>query len=167
MDACTLRSYAWRVQSMTIRRAVAHDAQRLTSLIRPSSAYQGRYASIVSGYRVTAEYIAQHRVFVAVDASDQILGFYALVLEPPELDLAFVADEAQGLGIGRHLIGHMAVQAREAGAASVRVVAHPPAEKFYLRMGAKRVGTVAPSPPKVAWERPDLQLTIPTAKRES
>ncbi|WP_310723605.1 GNAT family N-acetyltransferase [Streptomyces sp. N2A] len=149
------------MQSTTIRRAVAQDAQRLTSLIQQSSAYQGRYASIISGYRVTAEYLARHRVFVAVDASDQILGFYSLVLEPSELDLAFVADHAQGLGIGRHLIGHMVGQAEEAGLTSVRVVAHPPAEKFYRRMGAKRVGTVAPSPPKIAWERPELQFAIP------
>ncbi|MEU0009525.1 GNAT family N-acetyltransferase [Streptomyces sp. NPDC006314] len=150
------------MQSTTIRRAIAQDAQRLTSLIQQSSAYQGQYASIISGYRVTAEYIARHGVFVAVDASDQILGFYSLVLEPSELDLAFVSDEAQGLGIGRHLVEHMIVQAGEAGLTSVRVVAHPPAEEFYRRMGAKRVGTVAPSPPKVAWERPELQFTIPT-----
>ncbi|MFF9819609.1 GNAT family N-acetyltransferase [Streptomyces sp. NPDC014006] len=151
------------MQSTTIRRAVAQDAQRLTSLIQQSRAYQGQYASIISGYRVTAEYIARHGVFVAVDASDRILGFYSLVLEPSELDLAFVSDEAQGLGIGRHLVEHMIVQAGEAGLTSVRVVAHPPAEVFYRRMGAKRVGTVAPSPPKVAWERPELQFTIPTA----
>ncbi|POX42440.1 GNAT family N-acetyltransferase [Streptomyces sp. Ru73] len=153
------------MQPTTIRRAVAQDAQRLTSLIQQSSAYRGRYASIISGYRVTAEYVARHRVFVAVDASDQIRGFYSLVLEPPELDLAFVADEAQGLGVGRHLIGHMAGQAAEAGVTSVRVVAHPPAEKFYLRMGAQRVGAVAPSPPKVAWERPELRFTIPPEPR--
>ncbi|WP_030411014.1 GNAT family N-acetyltransferase [Streptomyces sp. NRRL S-1448] len=150
------------MQTTTIRRAIAQDAECLTSLIQQSSAYQGQYASIISGYRVTAEYIAWHQVFVAVDASDQILGFYSLVLEPPELDLAFVADEAQGLGIGRQLVGHMVGQAGQAGLASVRVVAHPPAEKFYRRLGAKRVGTVAPSPPKVAWERPELQFAIPT-----
>jgi GNAT superfamily N-acetyltransferase len=147
------------MQSMTIRRAVVQDAERLTTLIQESGAYRGKYASIISGYRVTADYIARHRVFAAVDAVGRLLGFYALVLEPPELDLVFVADGAQGKGVGRFLIEHMIGQAREAGLTDVRVVSHPPAEEFYRRLGAERVGTVAPSPPKVAWERPELRFT--------
>lgn len=149
------------MQSTTIRRAVAKDAERLTSLIQQSSAYQGRYVSIISGYRVTADCIVRHQVFAAVNASGQILGFYSLVFEPPELDLAFVADEAQGLDIGRLLLEHMIGEARRAGLTSVRVVSHPPAEQFYRRLGAKRVGTVAPSQPKIAGERPELQFTVP------
>ncbi|MFJ5266726.1 GNAT family N-acetyltransferase [Streptomyces sp. NPDC088387] len=147
------------MQSMTIRRAVAPDAEHLTTLIQESSAYRGEYASIISGYKVTADYIARHRVFVAADAVDRLLGFDALVVEPPELDLAFVADSAQGTGIGRLLIEHMLGQARQVGLTDVRVVSHPPAEEFYRRLGAERVGTVAPSPPKVAWERPELRFT--------
>ncbi|MEU9719660.1 GNAT family N-acetyltransferase [Streptomyces sp. NPDC047976] len=150
------------MQSITIRRAVAQDAERLTQLIQQSSAYRGRYASIISGYRLTPEYVTRHRVFAAVDATTgRTAGFYSLVLDPPELDLAFVADEAQGLGVGRLLIGHMLGQAAEAGLTGVRVVSHPPAERFYRRMGAQRVGTVAPVPPKVSWERPELRFTVP------
>ncbi|MBO0654513.1 GNAT family N-acetyltransferase [Streptomyces triculaminicus] len=146
------------MQSITIKRAAAQDAERLTALVQESGAYEGKYASIISGYRVTADYIAQHGVFVAVDTVERLLGFYALVLEPPELDLAFVADDAQGRGVGRLLIEHMIGQAREAGLADVRVVSHPPAEEFYRRLGAERVGMVAPAPPKVAWERPELRF---------
>ncbi|MEI5103452.1 GNAT family N-acetyltransferase [Streptomyces sp. PmtG] len=148
------------MRSAMIRRAAAPDAEHLTALMRRSSAYQGAYASMVSDYQVTAGYLARHRVFVAVDAGDRPLGFYALVVEPPELDLAFVADEAQGTGIGRLLMEHMLGEARAAGLASVRVVSHPPAEAFYRRLGGERVGTVAPSPPKVPWERPELRFTL-------
>ncbi|CAM5233536.1 hypothetical protein SALBM217S_06257 [Streptomyces griseoloalbus] len=84
---------------VTIRRAVARDAKRLTRLVRGSGAYAGMYASAVAGYRVGPGYIESHRTYVAVGADehgDRILGFYALVLAPPELDLLFVADEAQG-----------------------------------------------------------------------
>ncbi|MBQ0866961.1 GNAT family N-acetyltransferase [Streptomyces sp. RK75] len=147
------------MESMAIRRAVASDAEHLTTLIHDSSAYRGGYASIISGYRVTADYIARHRVFVAVDAVGRLLGLYALVVEPPELDLAFVADSAQGTGIGRLLIEHMIDQARQVGLTDVRVVSHPPAEEFYRHLGAERVGTITPSPPKVAWERPELRFT--------
>ncbi|WP_435862322.1 GNAT family N-acetyltransferase [Streptomyces lavendulae] len=62
------------------------------------------------------------------------------MLEPAELDLAFVSDEAQGTGVGRLLMEHMLGQARRAGLTDVRVVSNPPAERFYLRMGAERVG---------------------------
>lgn len=144
-----------------IRRAVEQDAERLTELVQVSGAYRGDCASIISGYRVTADYIARHRVFAAVDAGGRLLGFYALVLDSPELDLIFVADDAQGMGIGRLLVEHMIGQAGDAGLGDVRVVSHPPAEKFYRRLGAERVGTVVPSPPNVAWERPDLRFTIP------
>ncbi|GAA2196071.1 MULTISPECIES: GNAT family N-acetyltransferase [Streptomyces] len=146
-----------------VRRADAQDAERLTALIHASGAYQGAYASIIDGYRVDAAYIARHTVFLSEDPGGRLLGFYSLMpdLDPPELDLAFVADDAQGRGIGRLLIDHMIRQAREAGARGVRVVSHPPAEGFYRRMGAERVGTVGPALPKVTWERPDLWFTVP------
>ncbi|MCX4573532.1 GNAT family N-acetyltransferase [Streptomyces sp. NBC_01571] len=147
------------MQSTTIKRAVAQDADRPTGLVQDSGAYRGPYASIIPGYRVTADYIARHQVFVAIDEVGRLQGFYALVLESPELDLAFVADDVQGRGVGRLLIEHMLGQARAAGLRGVGVVSHPPAVAFYRRLGAVRVGTVAPAPPKVDWERPDLRFT--------
>lgn len=148
------------MQSMTIRRATAQDAARLSSMVQTSGAYRGMYAPMVAGYRVTPEYIRRHEVFAAVDGADRLLGFYALILRPAELDLAFVADEAQGAGIGRSLLDHMLDRARAAGLTEVRVVSHPPAERFYRRMGAERVGTAPPVPPKVTWERPELRFTV-------
>ncbi|MFD9409675.1 GNAT family N-acetyltransferase [Streptomyces sp. NPDC059989] len=148
------------MQSITIRRATGQDADGLTALMQESDAYRGQYATVIADYRVTAGYIDRHQVFAAVDTTDRILGFYALVLEPAELDLAFVSDEAQGAGVGRLLVEHMIDQARGAGLDYVRVVSHPPAEQFYRRLGAERVGSVPPSPPKVTWERPELRFVI-------
>jgi hypothetical protein len=42
-------------QPITIRRAVARDAKRLTRLVRGSGAYEGKYAAAVAGYRVGPE----------------------------------------------------------------------------------------------------------------
>lgn len=149
---------------ITVRRATASDAKRLTRLVRGSRAYEGPYAAMVEGYRVGAAYIETHRVFVAVDrADDRVLGFYALILAPPELDLMFVADDAQGLGIGRLLVAHMRTEARAAGLGSVRVVSHPPAEGFYRSVGALRTGTEPARPPAVAWDRPLFEFPIPPA----
>lgn len=149
-----------RETDVTIRRATGRDAQRLTALVRGSRAYLGKYAPMVAGYRVGADYIAAHRVFLAADPADRLLGFYALLVEEGELDLMFVADRAQGLGIGRRLAEHMKAEARARGLASVRVVSHPPSEGFYRSVGAQRVGTCPAAPPAVAWDRPELAFTL-------
>ncbi|MEU9099884.1 GNAT family N-acetyltransferase [Streptomyces sp. NPDC048361] len=142
-----------------VRRAVARDAKRLTRLVRTSRAYEGPYAPMIAGYRVGPDYIEAHQVFVALGPDDRVLGFYALILSPPELDLMFVADAAQGLGVGRLLIAHLKREARAAGIDSVRIVSHPPAEGFYLGVGARRTGTVQARPPAVMWDRPELELS--------
>ncbi|WP_236710676.1 GNAT family N-acetyltransferase [Streptomyces sp. 150FB] len=144
--------------TMTIRRATARDAKRLTRLVRASSAYEGPYAPMIAGYRVGPDYIETHQVFLAVDPGNRVLGFYALVLDPPELDLLFVADDLQGCGIGRLLVAHMTDRARAAGVDGVRVVSHPPAEGFYRSVGARYTGTDAAHPPAVMWDRPEFVL---------
>ncbi|MFG2427609.1 GNAT family N-acetyltransferase [Streptomyces sp. NPDC048590] len=141
-----------------VRRAVARDARRLTRLVTSSRAYEGPYAPMVAGYKVGPDYIEAHEVHVAVDGDGRVLGFYSLILSPPELDLMFVADDVQGRGIGRLLVSHLREEARGAGLAFVRVVAHPPAEGFYRSMGAERTGTVEARPPAVMWDRPELVL---------
>ncbi|MFJ6570667.1 GNAT family N-acetyltransferase [Streptomyces sp. NPDC091292] len=152
---------------ITIRRAVARDAKRLTRLVRGSGAYAGKYAAAVAGYRVGPDYIEAHRAFVAVGAGGgegegRVIGFYSLVLAPPELDLLFVADEAQGRGIGRLLVGHMQSEARAAGVDRVKVVSHLPAEDFYHRVGAVRNGIARANPPAVPWDRPTFEFRIPS-----
>jgi GNAT superfamily N-acetyltransferase len=149
------------MDKIEISRANPAQAGDLTALMHASSAYQGEYSSILDGYTVTPEYIERNPTFTAM-TSDELLGFYALLTEPPELDILFVSDDAQGLGIGARLITHMLAEAREREIKSVRVVSHPPAAPFYIRMGARRTGTVPPNPPKVRWERPELRFDVPT-----
>ncbi|MFD8641741.1 GNAT family N-acetyltransferase [Streptomyces zaomyceticus] len=147
------------MSEFTVRRATADDSKRLTRLVRTSRAYRGDYAAMVEGYQVGGAYIEHHPVFVAVDGDDRVLGFYALLVDDAELDLAFVADSAQGRGIGRLLMEHMTRQAGAAGLRTVRVVAHPPAEEFYLRTGAVRTGTVPPTG-HIHWDRPELRYDV-------
>lgn len=148
---------------VSVRRATAADAARLTRLVRRSRAYEGHYAAMVAGYRVGPDYIETHEVHAAVAADGRVVGFYALVVEQSELDLMFVADDAQGLGVGRTLVAHMRETARAAGIGRVRVVSHPPAEGFYLSVGAERVGTVPAAPPAVLWDRPELEFPVADA----
>ena len=143
-----------------IRRAEPGEANALTDLMHASSAYSGAYASIIDGYGISPQQIERDYVYVAEDVAIGISGFYSLTLETePELDLMFVADSAQGSGIGRELFGHMRSVAAQLNLTTVKIVSHPPSVGFYQRMGAFRVGTKPPTL-KARWERPILHLPI-------
>ncbi|SDM19500.1 GNAT family N-acetyltransferase [Allokutzneria albata] len=148
------------MREMRIRPARAADAGAITELVHASSAYQGGYASILDGYEVTGAQVEATVTFLAEDDAGDVVGCYSLVPGDAELDLLFVADAAQGTGLGARLVRHMLERARELGLTSVRVVSHPPAEGFYRRTGAVRVGTVPAKPPKVPYERPELRWNL-------
>ncbi|WP_030991444.1 hypothetical protein [Streptomyces sp. NRRL WC-3744] len=95
-------------QPITIRRAVARDAKRLTRLVRGSGAYAGKYAAAVAGL----------------------------------------------------LVAHMQSEARAAGLDRVKVVSHLPAQDFYHRVGAVRIGTALANPPAVPWDRPEFEFRV-------
>ncbi|QIQ07310.1 GNAT family N-acetyltransferase [Streptomyces liangshanensis] len=123
---------------------------------------------MIAGYRIGPDYIEAHEVFVAEEAGEagkpgtpgRVLGFYALLLTAAELDLMFVADDAQGRGVGRLLVAHLTDRARGAGLSAVRIVSHPPSEGFYLSVGARRTGTEYARPPAVMWDRPEMILPV-------
>lgn len=145
---------------MDIRPAAATDAAALTALMHASTAYRGRYAAILEGYAIDAAQIGRDRIHVAEDRGE-LLGFYSLVVDADdaELDLMFTADAAQGRGVGRRLFEHMRALAESLGASHVRIVAHPPAEGFYRRMGARVTG-LQPPRGRVGWVRPVLMLDL-------
>jgi GNAT superfamily N-acetyltransferase len=145
---------------MMIRRAALSDATALTRLMQESSAYQGAYRAILDGYVVSERQIRASQVYLAEQGS-VVLGFYRLVLTAAEgeLDLMFVADEAQGQGVGGALFRHMQEVARALHCRRVLIVSHPPAEAFYLRMGAVRIATRLPDA-RVTWPRPVLVLEL-------
>ena len=155
------------VMQAVIRRAIAPDLAALNELMRQSSAYRGKYSAILEGYSVTPEQLATDDVYVLEEAR-KILGFYSLIniASSPELDLMFVADESQGKQIGATLFAHMKQKAVSLGANEVKIVSHPPAEAFYVRMGAEKVGVKAPSG-RVTWERPILLLRVAWTGRSS
>jgi GNAT superfamily N-acetyltransferase len=145
--------------AMILRRALPVDAAALTALMHGSAAYRGDYAAILDGYAVTADQVERDLIFVA-EADGRMFGFYSLALgDDPELDLMFVADAAQGSGLGRRLFDHMRRMAADRGVESVTIVSHPPSVGFYRSMGAVPVG-VKPAGGKATWDRPVLRLAI-------
>ncbi|MDX2235735.1 MAG: GNAT family N-acetyltransferase [Hyphomonadaceae bacterium] len=144
---------------MIIRRAQAADAAALNAIVQGSESHKGVYAPMLDGYEITAEQIARDQIHVA-DEGGAVLGFYSLMLgDTPELDLLFVDDAAQGRGLGRQLMAHMAQVAAQNGVTAVKIVSHPPAADFYRGLGAIDVGYAYPMG-RVTWVRPILTLPI-------
>lgn len=144
--------------AVNIRRASACDTAAMDALMQASGAYHGRYGAILNGYKLTALQIERDWVYVA-EEHEKLIGFYSFIANAPEpeLDLLFVSDGAQGRGIGSALVLHLKELAASAGIRAIRIVSHPPALDFYLRMGATIVGC-SPAHGRVTWDRPVLAL---------
>lgn len=127
--------------------------------MRSASAYHGEYAPMLQGYAMTADQFERDLVVMA-EANGQAQGFYSLITEgEPELDLMFVAEQTQGTGLGARLFRHMAEAAQQRGLDAVKIIANPPAEGFYLRMGAERIATKRPRG-RITWAQPILYLRL-------
>lgn len=155
--------------AFAIRRAGPRDLDALNAVTQASSAYDGPYRAILDGYGITHDQL-QRDLFRLAERSedggqggDAIQGYYSLTRidngMTGELDLMFVADRAQGSGLGRMLFADMVRTARLAGLRAVRIVSHPPSVGFYERMGARRVGEMGRRG-RVTWNRPILELTL-------
>ncbi len=146
-------------EAFSIRAAAPADLRAMNALMHGSQAYRGEYYRIIEDYFLTEDTLAHNAVFVA-ERDGALLGFYSLVVEDEaDLDLMFVSDAAQGMGVGRGLFEHMKAHVRERGFGMVSIGAHPPAVGFYERMGAVRCGVADPLP-HVSWERPLLKLNV-------
>jgi GNAT superfamily N-acetyltransferase len=80
--------------------------------------------------------------FVAVDGD--ICGFYSLKARASklELDLLFVEPALIRRGVGAQLLAHARAEARALGYDRLIIESDPGAEPFYLRAGARRIGTI-------------------------
>lgn len=144
-----------------IRRATSNDSERATEIARSAKAHWGYPAEWLAAWRddlaITAEDIEKYRTFVA-SIDDQIVG--VCQLQEGEigamLEHVWVDPRVHGKGVGRALVEHARAQAKGV----VAVVADPNAERFYIKLGAKRVAQVnAPMPgaperklPLLEWE---------------
>lgn len=150
--------------------AIAEETAELTAMVRTSSAYTGEYRVMVANQTIDAAYIRAHLTRVARGPDGEILGFASLQVPgrggpgEGELDFMFVADDAQGLGIGRLLIEDVVAQAERQGLRTVHIVSHPPSAGFYRRCGARDVAVIEPYG-RIGWSRPHLvlDLTAPAA----
>lgn len=131
-----------------LRPGRADDAPALSALALRSKGHWGYDASFLEACRdeltLSADQVEMLRVVVA-EIGSAVAGFVALAGKPPLGDLGhlFVDPPLIGRGVGRCLFGAGVEAARAEGFEAFTVDADPGAEAFYLRMGAKRIGTSA------------------------
>lgn len=121
-------------------------AAALSSVARQSKGYWGYPARWIALWRpvltITPQFVSDHPVFVALD-DGTIAGFYALDVDGSSgsLEHLWVLPQAIGRGVGRALWDHAMKELAGQGVRTLEITADPNAEGFYLRMGARRVGT--------------------------
>lgn len=134
--------------SLKIRRAHAHEAERLTRLAVRSKAHWGYSQGFLDACRTELTVDASRfgssdsECFVAT-GDDSIYGFYVLERVSAsvyELDALFVAPEVIGEGVGRQLVEHAAALLGERGVARMIIQGDPHATGFYVSLGAQQVG---------------------------
>ncbi len=146
-----------------LRDARPSDCPTLTNIVRTSSAYAGPYRVMVAPLAIDVAYLTANPARVCVDDRDRAVGFASLLLPgrgaagEAELDYMFVDDPWQRRGIGRALMSDVIAISQRLGIARIHIVSHPPAEPFYLSVGAVRVGEVAPTG-RITWPRPLLRI---------
>ena len=135
---------------MDIRAAREDEAERLSDLALRSKAVWGYDEAFLQRCRpvlsVDPGYLRTHPVFVA-ERTGSVVGFASLRpcrrKEDVELDLLFVEPDSMGTGVGRALLARALGRAAASGYARMIVQSDPFAEPFYLRHGARRIGSVA------------------------
>jgi len=138
-------------EPIVIRAARRSDAERLSAIAFRAKAHWGYDAALLELWRpdltFTIASIAEDEVFVA-ERAGEALGVVALSYagDVAALEGLWIDPPAMGEGLGRRLFARAVAAARTRGARALVVEAAPNAEGFYLRMGARCVGTVPARP---------------------
>ena len=149
---------------LTLRPALASEADELTELCLRSKAVWGYDASFMAACRaeltMTPERIQASHVQVA-ELDGKIAGVARLCFgnDGAELAALFVEPDVQRAGIGRALFDWAVAECRAHTVTTMTMEADPGAAPFYRRMGARDVGSV-PSGSIPGRLLPKLELTL-------
>ena|SRR5690625_723970 len=148
---------------LNLRKAKLEEAPRLTEIAFNSKKYWQYSKELMSLWEddltITSDFISTNFVQCAVIEST-IIGFYALSKSDSyfELEHLWLSPSHIGKGYGSELFKDAISQVSNRGGNVLKVCSDPNAEEFYLKKGAKKIGTV-PSKP-AGRTLPLLELTI-------
>jgi GNAT superfamily N-acetyltransferase len=150
--------------AVTLRPAVPREAEALSRLAVRSKGHWGydeEFLEACRGQLMLQPEQCDGVHTVLAERGDALLGFYRLAGEAPVAELAdlFVDPTAIGRGVGATLLADAVDRARALGVSRLVIDADPHAAGFYVRMGARRVGSVASSS-IVGRELPRFELLV-------
>jgi GNAT superfamily N-acetyltransferase len=134
--------------AISITRARPEHAARLTQIAHAAKSYWGYPSQWIELWHnqltITATYIQESEVFMAVDEDEVVLGFYGLLYKEAMavLDHLWVEPRSLHGGVGRALFDHAVQRATAAGVERLEIESDPNAEAFYHKMGAETIGEV-------------------------
>lgn len=137
---------------MRIAAAEIDDHEALTRLTKLSKAYWGFPEELLLTWEhlltISKEYIEKNKVIKLVEEGT-IVGYYAcFCMEETttvKLDNLFILPGYIGTGLGKVLMDHFLIEAKNAGAEKVLLDAEPNAEGFYKKFGFVTIGQLQSS----------------------
>ena|SRR5919204_5670252 len=147
-----------------IRRATRELAPTLTEIAHAAKRHWSYPERWIQSWRelltITPAFVAEHEVFVGV-VEEEVVGFYALLDLGTHwsLEHLWVRPQYMRQGVGRRLFAHAVEQAQSLRPAPLRIESDPNAERFYLRMGARRIGAIPANMEGVQRSLPVLELS--------
>ena len=133
---------------MLIRKAVEQDVGKLNAVAYMSKAYWGYSKEFLdksnASITVTKEYLEEYPTYI-LELNENIIAFYSFSFQPNRLEAMFIEPNYIGKGFGRLLWSDVMQKAIQFNWTEFVLDSDPNAEGFYIRMGAKRLGTI-PSP---------------------
>ena len=152
-----------------VREVNPSEAGQLTQLAHLAKAYWGYSPEFMDAFddelTIQAEDLENARFLFRVGTCDgRVCSFYTLDTEAEqedsiEMTALFVEPTEIGKGLGKLLFEHAVEEARGLGLKTMVIHSDPYAEKFYLKMGATKVGDI-PSRSLEGREIPLLQYTL-------
>lgn len=148
---------------VNIRRAKSEEAVRLSKIAYGAKKFWGYPDELMKLWKddltITSDFISAHTVRCAVIEST-VIGFYALSQSDSyfELEHLWIAPGYIGIGVGSKLFEDAVTHISEQGGGVLQILSDPNAETFYLKKGAKTIGSV-PSKP-AGRKLPLLELAI-------
>jgi GNAT superfamily N-acetyltransferase len=131
---------------MNIRRAKPEDAAALTEIAFAAKRHWGYPDQWIQGWKniltIEPDFISKHETYTAY-MDEHAVGFYAVIRgsNRASMEHLWVLPSAMGQGVGRALFNHAIERAKVLGIEAIEIESDPNAEKFYEKMGARRIDT--------------------------
>ncbi len=131
---------------MKIEKATPKDYEILTQITKKSKAYWGYSEEQIEKWNdnltISQNYIQTNTVFKLTN-KNTIIGYYSYINKQEnivKLDNLFILPDYIGKGFGKYLIQDFLIRMRDNNCKKITLDSEPNAEKFYQKMGFKKIG---------------------------